>query len=434
MLNWTPNCGLSRRDFVKLTATGAGAVALSGWMPVLAARAAQAQQQAAANGQQVRHKHCILLWMDGGPSHKDTFDLKPGTAQGGPFQAINTNVPGIQISEHFPRLAQLMNHATLIRSMSTPEGAHPRARYHMHTGYREGVGGLTYPALGSIVSKEIGDPNFPLPNFVAVNRAGYSSGFLGPRYQPLNVGDPNRGVENLRPFAGQSQFENRLGLLEEMEQNFYGQYGAASAQAHHTTYRRAVSLMQSREAQAFNLQQETQATRSAYGTNNFGQGCLLARRLVEAGVSFVEVTLGGWDTHQNNFERVRQLSGTVDPAISQLTRDLHDRGLLNDTLVIWMGEFGRTPNINNRGAQPGRDHYPRAWSLLLLGGGLPGGRVVGRTDANGAVVQERPVSCLEFMATVCRITGIDHTKMNQTPLGRPVRIVDRGGEPVPQVF
>src|SRR5262249_20354931 len=136
------NFDLSRRDLLKLTATGAGAVALSGWMPVLAARAAQAQQQAAQNGQQIRHKKCILLWMDGGPSHKDTFDLKPGTANGGPFQAIETSVPGIRISEHFPRLAPLMNHGTIIRGMSTLEGAHARARYHMHTGYREGVGGL----------------------------------------------------------------------------------------------------------------------------------------------------------------------------------------------------------------------------------------------------------------------------------------------------
>jgi hypothetical protein len=432
MLNWTPNCGLSRRDFVKLTAVGAGAAALSGWMPVLAARAAQ--QPGGQNGQPTRHKHCILLFMDGGPSHKDTFDLKPGTAQGGPFQAINTNVPGIQISEHFPRLAQLMNHGTIIRSMSTPEGAHPRARYHLHTGYREGVGGLVYPSLGSLVSKEIGNTELPLPNFVCVNRTGYSSGFLGPRYQPLNVTNPNLGVESLRSIAPEQQFQNRLGLLEDMEQGFLGQYGASSAEAHRTTYQRAVTLMQSREARAFDLSQENQATRSAYGTNNFGQGCLLARRLVESGVSFVEVGLGGWDTHQNNFERVRQLSGTVDPAISQLVTDLRDRGLLNDTLIVWMGEFGRTPNINNRGAQPGRDHYPRAWSLLMMGGGLPNGRVVGRTDANGAVVQERPVSAIEFMATVCRTLGVDHTRMNNTPNGRPVRIVDRGGDPVSQVF
>ena len=229
MLNWTPNCGLSRRDFVKLTATGAGAVALSGWMPILAARAAQAQQQAAQAGQAVRHKKCILLFMDGGPSHKDTFDLKPGTAKGGPVQAISTSVPGIQISEHFPRLAPLMNHGTIIRGMSTGEGAHGRARYHMHTGYREGVGGLTYPSLGSIVSKEIGDPNFAAAELRG-RRIGLATapGSWDRGYQPLNVTDPTRGVENLRPLVGQSQFHNRLGLLEEMEQGFLAQHHAVA--------------------------------------------------------------------------------------------------------------------------------------------------------------------------------------------------------------
>jgi uncharacterized protein (DUF1501 family) len=157
---------------------------------------------------------------------------------------------------------------------------------------------------------------------------------------------------------------------------------------------------------------------------------LLARRLVESGVSFVEVGLNGWDTHQNNFERVKQLSGTVDGPMSQLVIDLRERGLLDDTLVIWMGEFGRTPQIRGNGAQPGRDHYPKAWSLLMMGGGLPGGQVVGKTDAEGANVTERPVSCIQFMATVCKALGIDHTKMNNTPAGRPVRIVERGGEPV----
>jgi hypothetical protein len=205
------NLDLSRRDMLKLAASGAGAIALSGWLPVLAARAAQ--QQAANGGAAARHKRCILLFMNGGPSHKDTFDLKPGTANSGPYQAINTNVSGIRISEHFPRLATVMNHATIIRSMSTLEGAHDRARYHMHTGYRQGSGGLTYPSLGSIAAKEIGSTENPLPNFVCVGQPGYSSGYLGARYQPLNVQDATRGVENLRAAVDGSQFQNRLGLL-----------------------------------------------------------------------------------------------------------------------------------------------------------------------------------------------------------------------------
>jgi hypothetical protein len=413
--------GLSRRDLLKLSAAGVLAGSMSGWLEVLAARAAQSG---------VRHKSCILLWMDGGPSHKDTFDLKPGTQQGGPFRPIATSVPGIQISEHFPRLARLMQHGAIIRSMSTGEGAHGRARYYLHTGYREGVGGLVYPSIGAIASAEIGRPDNPLPNFVAVGGRSYGSGFLGPRHQPLNVMDPARGVASLRPTVAEGQFQNRVGLLEEMEQGFLRTHPGGVGNAHHTTYQRAVNLIRDRGTQAFDISREPASSRSAYGTGKFAEGCLLARRLVEAGVPFVEVNLGGWDTHQDNFNRVQRLSGQVDPAISALVTDLRQRGLLDSTLVIWMGEFGRTPRINNRGARPGRDHYPRAWSTVLLGGGIHGGQVIGRTDAEGAVVTDRLVSAIDFLATVCRALGIDHTKMNQTPIGRPIRIVDRAANPI----
>jgi len=229
------------------------------------------------------------------------------------------------------------------------------------------------------------------------------------------------------------QFQNRVGLLEELEQSFHRTHEAGTSLAHRTTYQRAVTLMQDRGARAFDLSNEPSASRAAYGNTVFGDGCLLARRLVETGVTFVEVTLGGWDTHQNNFNRVRTLSGQVDPAMSALIDDLRQRGLLDTTLVIWMGEFGRTPRINNRGAQPGRDHYPRAWSSVLVGGGIRGGQVIGRTDAEAATVTERAVTTLDFMATVCRILGIDHNKLNQTPIGRPVRIVDRGANPIVQL-
>ncbi len=420
-MNENTGLNLSRREWLKLSAAGVLGASMSGWLDLLAARAAQARTP---------HKRCVLLWMDGGPSHKDTFDLKPGTAQGGPFQAIETSVPGIQVSEHFPRFAQLMQHAAIIRSMSTLEGAHGRAKYHMHTGYREGVGGLVYPSLGAIVSRELGDPNNPLPNFVSVGNRSYGSGFLGPRHQPLIIGDPMRGVANLRPAVGGTQFDSRVGLLEELEAGFQRTHPSGMGTAHRTTYQRAVTLMRDRGARAFDLTQEPAAARERYGTGRFADGCLLARRLIEAGVSFVEVTLGGWDTHQNNFNRVRQLSGQVDPAMSALVTDLRDRGLLDSTLVIWMGEFGRTPRINNRGAQPGRDHYPRAWSTVLVGGGIRGGQVIGRTDENGAVVTDRRVSAIDFMATVCRVLGIDYTRMNQTPIGRPIRVVDRVATPI----
>ena len=415
----------SRRDFLKLTGAGVMATSMSGWLNVLAARAA-------ANG--VKHKACILLWMEGGASHKDTFDLKPGTENGGPYKPIPTSVSGIQISEYFPKFAQQMQHAAILRSMSTGEGAHGRARYYMHTGYKEGQGGLVYPSMGSLVSAELGDPEFPVPNFVSVGNRSYGSGFLGARHQPLVVNDPVRGVENLKPLTDNSQFSSRVNLLEEMEQSFFRSHHAGSITDHDTTYQRAVQMMHSKEVKAFDIDKEPASVRAAYGSSKFGDGCLLARRLVETGVSFVEVTLGGWDTHQNNFERVKQLSGQVDPAISALVNDLKSRGLLDSTLVIWMGEFGRTPKINARGDKPGRDHYPRAWSTVLVGGGIKGGQVIGRTDKEGATVEERPISAIDFMATVCKTLGIDYSKQNTANNGRPIRLVEKGANPINELF
>jgi uncharacterized protein (DUF1501 family) len=416
---------MNRRHLMKLAAAGVCGFSASNWLDVLAARASE---------QQARTKNCILLWMAGGPSHKDTWDLRPGTEQGGPFRQIQTAVNGIQISEHFPQFARLTNHAAIIRSMSTPEGAHARASYNMHTGYREGQGGIVYPSMGSIVSKELGDEASALPSFVSVGQGRYGSGFLGARHQPLIVNDPARGVENLRTGLAEGQFNSRVNLLDELEQGFHSTHNAAAAQAHRTTTSRAVTLMRDAGTRAFDISLEPAANRAAYGTSKFGEGCLMARRLIETGVKFVEVTLGGWDTHQNNFERVRQLSAQVDPGMSALVRDLKDRGRLDDTLVIWMGEFGRTPRINQRGAQPGRDHYPRAWSCVMTGGGIKGGQVIGRTDAEAAAVVERPVSTFDFMATVCRALGIDYNKQNHAPNGRPIRIVDRPANPITQLF
>ena len=420
------NINQSRRDFLRLSAAGVMGTSLSGWLNVLAARAAE-------SGAKPR-KSCVLLWMDGGPSHKDTFDLKPGTENGGDFKPIKTSVPGIEISEHFPKLAKLMDHGAILRGMSTGEGAHARAKYNMHTGYREGQGGLVYPSIGSIVASELGDPKFPLPNFVSVGARSFGSGFLGPRFQPLTIASTARGVENLKAAVDDKQFNDRVGLLEEMEAGFYKDYKANSIEAHQTTYQRAVELMKSKEIKAFDLAQEPEKVRDEYGSDPFGQGCLLARRLLETGVRFVEVSLGGWDTHQDNFDRVKTLSSKVDPGMSALISDLKDRKMLDDTLIIWMGEFGRTPKINSRGAKPGRDHYPRAWSSVMFGGGIKGGQVVGKTDKEGGSVEERKISTIDFMATVCTILGIDPNKQNHTPIGRPIRIVDKGATPVKELL
>ncbi len=404
----------TRRDILRLAAAGVFAPSLSGWFPRLA--------NAAPTGGKGKAKSCILLWMDGGPSHKDTWDLKPESKGAGDFKPIKTAASGIEISEHFPKLAGLMNHGAVVRGMTTPEGAHPRAKYYMHTGFREGQGGVIYPSIGAITSQQIGKADSPMPNYVTIGGRSYGSGFLGPKHQPLLITDPSRGVEDLKSVISASQFDNRVGLLEEMEKAFHREYKTDTAVDHKTTYERAVKLMQSREAKAFDITGDP--TKANYGSGRFAEGVLMARRLVEVGVPFVEVSLGGWDTHQDNFARVKSLSGQVDVAMSALITDLKNKGLLDSTLIVWMGEFGRTPNINTRGANPGRDHFPRAWSLAMFGAGLKG-TVVGKTDKEGASVAERPTTAQDFLATVCELMGIDHTKKNETPTGRPIQIVEK---------
>jgi len=405
----------TRRDFLKLSAAGVFAPALSGWLPVMA--------KAAAESGKGKAKSCILLWMDGGPSHKDTFDLKPDSKGAGDFKPMKTTADGIEISEHLPKLAEQMKHGILVRGMSTPEGAHARAKYYGHTGYREGQGGVVYPSVGSIVSKELGAADGSMPNYVAIGGRSYGSGFLGPKHQPLLITDPNRGLEDLKSAASASQFDNRVGLLQQMEKAFHREYAADAINDHKTTYERAVKLMASKEAKAFDLSAEP--NKAKYGTGRFAEGVVMARRLVEVGVPFVEVNLGGWDTHQDNFARVKSLSGQIDTPMAALISDLKEKGLLDSTLIVWMGDFGRTPNINTRGANPGRDHYPRAWSLGMWGGGIKGGTVIGKTDKEGGTVTDRPTTAQDFLATVCDLMGIDFTKKNDTANGRPIQIVEK---------
>ena len=408
----------TRREVMKLSAAGVFGASLSGWMKVLA-------NAAEAPATKPKHKSCILLWMEGGASHKDTFDLKPDSKGAGDFKPIATSAPGVQISEHLPKLAKLMHTGVIVRGMSTPEGAHGRAKYYGHTGYREGQGGITYPSLGAIASQELGSTSASVPNFVAIGGRSYGSGFLGPKHQPLQVQSPDKGVEDLKAIISEGQFNKRVGLLQEMESAFFKEYKADAITDHKTAYERAVKLMQSKEAKSFDLALEPAASRAKYGTGRFADGVLMARRLVEIGVPFIEVSLGGWDTHQDNFERVKKLSGEIDSPMSALITDLQERGLLDSTLIVWMGDFGRTPNINTKGAKPGRDHFPKAWSLAMFGGGIKGGQVIGKTDKEGAEVVERKTTAQDCLATFCDVLSIDHTKKNETPTGRPIQIVDK---------
>jgi hypothetical protein len=406
--------------------------------------------EAAAHTQ--RRRACILLWMRGGPSQTDTFDLKPGHKNGGPFKEIATSVPGIKISEHLPRIAKWMARMVLVRSMSTKEGDHGRATQFLHTGYRP-QGPIQYPTLGSLVARELGE-HAVLPSFVSIDSVrafpASAAGFLGPRYAPLVLAptgnrpdgaDPARTlrVPDLAPAADvtRAQADARLDLLRQVQAEFGARHGGAAAHNRRTAYERAMRLMQTPAGGAFDLDQEKDALRDRYGRNLFGQGVLLARRLVERGVPFVEVALSrlpdapiGWDTHSGNFAAVKRLSAVLDPAWATLMDDLRDRGLLDTTLVVWMGEFGRTPKING---QNGRDHFPVAWSTVLAGGGIRGGQVVGRTSRDGMAVEERPVSVPDLLATVCLALGIDPLKQNETSTGRPIRIVDAAARPLRQV-
>jgi hypothetical protein len=407
---------ITRRGFISLTA----ASTLSGWLGRVAAHAAE-QPQA---------KSCILLWMSGGPSHLDTFDLKPDAPVGirGEFKPIETSVAGIQISEHFPQLARQMQQLALLRSMSTIESDHNLATYHMHTGYQKRAGGVAFPSLGSIVSRELGQRDFPLPNFVCVGsgpRHATRSGFLGPDHQPLDVNNPDRGTDFLEPLTSAGDFERQYDLLRRFDDSFQQAYRADAARAHASALDQAVRLMNAEQRRAFDLSQEADGLRERYGRGSFGQGCLMARRLVETGVRFVEVMMGdgvGWDTHRDNFPRTRSLSQEVDVGMSALLDDLHQRGRLDSTLVIWMGEFGRSPQLTSGG---GRNHWARAWSTVLAGGGIRGGQAIGRTDRDGAEVLQRPISVTDFLGTVCRVLDIDYTRQNRaTGVERPIPIVD----------
>jgi hypothetical protein len=407
---------VSRRDWLKMASLGVMGTAASGWFNVLADRAAAAAEAG------VKHKSCILLWMAGGPAQSHTFDVKPG----GDFKAIPTTVPGIHVSEHLPNVAARMKDLVVLRSMKTGDGNHQTASYLMHTGFRKGSGGVVHPSMGAMVAADLGRPDFDLPNFVGVGNAP-GSGYLGPKFAPLIVRDLSKGLPDLKPPAGASAIADRASLVEELDEAFMTDYGAGSTRAHLTGFKRALGLMRSTRTQAFELSREPAKYREAYGSSRFGQGCLLARRLVEAGVPFVEVNLPGWDTHNNTPQRVKTLSEQLDRPMATLIGDLKDRGLLDNTLVIWMGEFGRSPGH-------GKNHYARAWTSVLAGARLKTGQVVGKTDAKGNDVTQRPISAPDFMATVCKALGIDHTKTYMARGGRPMHKVAKEARVVTQVF
>ena len=434
----------SRRDWIRMCASAAIGSTMSGWFGALANETAARPD---------RRRACILLWMSGGPSQMDTFDLKPGHENGGTFKEIETSVPGMKISEHLPKLALHGNELAIVRSMSTKEGDHSRATSFAHLGYLP-QGPIRYPTFGSLIANELGLKDAELPNFVSIapNRGlspqSYDPGFLGAHLSPLIVGGSNAGadndsgelkVEDLQPTkeVPAERQTSRHEKLDFLNRRFFGDYSGPPTASYQAAYSRAMTLMNSKAATAFHLDEESAEVRDAYGRNRFGQGCLLARRLIERGVPFVEVTLNGagqqnigWDTHAENFKGVEALSKILDPAWATLLAELKQRGLLDSTLVVWMGEFGRTPKINPNG---GRDHFPQVWSSVLAGGGIKGGQVIGRSSADGMTVEDRPVAMPDLLGTICRGLGIDPQTQNVSNVGRPIRIVDSVSKPIEEI-
>jgi len=415
---------LCRRDVMRLLSVGAAGVL--GWGDVAAAHAAHLRK---------RGKACILLWMNGGPSQFETFSPLEGHANGGDTKAIATNVAGIRIAEHWPEMAKVADRLAIVRSMTSKEGSHPRATYLMHTGYLPNPS-ARHPTLGSIVASQLaaqdGGQTADLPPVVRIGgrgRGDSGAGLLGMQWDPFELRSATQNPANTTPQVEPERHLERLDLMDRLAEGFAARLPEEAAD-HKSLYRRATRMILSPDMKAFDLDAEPAQVREEYGEGDFAAGCLLARRLVETGVSFVEVVANGWDTHEDNFSRVEKLAGAVDRPCAALLRDLERRGMLADTLVIWMGEFGRTPQIN---ARAGRDHFPRSFNAVLAGGGVQGGRVIGSTDAAGVEVADRPVTVPDLFATFCRAMAIDPAIENMAPTGRPIRLVD-GGEAVAELF
>jgi len=442
---------MNRRHFMKHVA-GYSAMAVAG---------SEFVRNINANAQELRrnNKSVIIMWMAGGPATIDIWDLKPGATTGGDFRPANTSVSGIQISEHMPRTAQQMQHFAIIRSLTTNEGDHMRGTQLMHTSYTPNPA-IQFPSLGSVAAHEIPKlanyREISLPNYIAVSTNGGSPGFLGMMYAPFNVQNPGQPPQNISPPAmlGDSgtertdRIQRRRRVFNTLESEFMqnrvphlrGDTRARFAdgsKAHHDVYQKGFSLVASTEGQVFNLAGENPRLMEEYGAagtgaNNFGRSAILARRLVESGVSAVEISMGGWDTHNMNFEalRTRQLP-PMDRAMGALIRDLTDRGRWNDTVLVWMGEFGRTPRINQNA---GRDHWPRSWSIAVGGGAIKGGQVVGATNADGMEVRDTPTRIGDVFASIYRALGIDPATQVRDAIGRPFAIAGNNGRPIEQLF
>jgi hypothetical protein len=408
---------LSRRALMKgALGTAAGGVVMN-WGGLTGS-------PALADAARKKRTHCILLWMNGGASQFETFDMKPGRPTGGPFRPIGTNVPGLQVCELMPKMARQMDQVAVIRSMRTSEVDHPGGIYLMHTGYRPAAN-VRFPELGAVVAKYQGVDGADLPNFVKVSSQGDAgAGFLGPKYQSFGIGSegtlPTFSVSGTEPAREQKRHDLRAFV----EDRFAAETKSEVAKMHREAYEAARRLQKARDA--FKIDAEWEKHKDLYGDSQFGKRCLLARKLVESGVAFVEVGQSSYDSHADNFQWHKGLVPPMEHAWAGLLTDLKDRGLLDRTLVVWTGEIGRTPQINNRA---GRDHFVRCWSTALAGCGVKGGQAYGASDENGTEVKDSPVTEGDFFATIYQALGIDPTAENYAGV-RPVPLAPFGSKVV----
>ena len=420
---------ISRRDFAAKTASSLLGVGLLG--NSLTSKSFAAFEDASKLKQNPTAKNVIYLYMSGGQSHMDTWDVKEGVETAGPTKPFKTSADGVRISEYLQRTAQQMHHATIINSLSSTQGAHEQGNYMMHTSY-ELRGTIRHPSMGAWLNVFQGGGNSTLPNFVFIGNDSRhpGAGFFPAAQAPLFVSNPENGLKNVKPSVTEDKFQARMKLADELDKDFRSTFQQRNVKAYADMYDDAIAMMKSEDLKAFDLTDEPSDVRAAYGKEAFGQGCLLARRLVERGVRFVEVSLGGWDTHNANFVAVPERCETLDKGLSSLISDLHNRGLLQDTLVVVTTEFGRTPDINTNA---GRDHYPKAFSAVMFGGGVKGGHVYGKTDKEGREVVENKMKIQDFNASIAYALGLPLDHVMYSPSKRPFTIADKG-QPIPNLF
>lgn len=411
-VNLTRDGRVSRRSLLQLAAGGFASLSGGGLLRSLGLNAAEMKKSGHS---------CIMVFLSGGPAQTETWDPKPGHANGGQTKAIQTAIPGVEFAEYWPKMAALMKDVSVVRTIAGKEAAHERGRYHLRTGRRL-AGASKFPHIGSLVAYKLGDPDSDLPNFVSIGET-ISSGFLGVKVAPFTITRAGQLPDNVSAPVQEDRTDRRLQMLRLQDQDLEAAGAPHLAQEHQELYRKASRLMTSSRLKAFTLEGESAETQDQYGRTPFGQSCLVARRLIESGVPFVEVQRGGWDMHQNLWQNMPNTAGDVDRGLSTLVTDLKQRGMLEKTLVICLGEFGRTLRINQTA---GRDHWARNFNLLLAGGGIKGGVCVGKTSEDGMEITDRPVDVDDLFQTICTCMGIDADEELYTPEGRPLRVVEEG--------